>query len=150
MARNVAIQILRGVAANIPALNVGEFYFATDTNTLYLGTSGSPVVVNGGGASLNKGTTTINFGAFPGVSDASVAIIGQSSILLTSFVTAELIPIATSDHTADEHRVEPIGIYAGNIVAGTGFTIYGASQNKAGGYDCPRVYGAWSIAWAWS
>lgn len=40
MARNVTIQILRGVQANIPALSWGEFYFATDTCSLFVGTPG--------------------------------------------------------------------------------------------------------------
>ena len=40
MARNVAIQILRGIAAHIPALDNGEFYLATDTGQLYVGLNG--------------------------------------------------------------------------------------------------------------
>jgi hypothetical protein len=40
MGRNVAIQVLRGIAANIPSLNNGEFYLATDTGQLYVGLFG--------------------------------------------------------------------------------------------------------------
>lgn len=71
-----------------------------------------------------QGTTTIDFGAFPGKSDASVAVTGQAAIVAGSLVEAWLYPVATADHSADEHMVESIRVVAGNIVAGTGFTIY--------------------------
>lgn len=71
-----------------------------------------------------QGTTTVNFGAFPGGYDTSVAVTGQASILSGSLVEAWLFPTATSDHSADEHLLEPIKVIAGNVVAATGFTIY--------------------------
>lgn len=40
MARNVTIQVLRGVQANIPVLSMGEMFFATDTGNLFFGTPG--------------------------------------------------------------------------------------------------------------
>ncbi len=40
MPRNVALQVVRGVKANLPTLLDGEFYFATDTGELYVGLSG--------------------------------------------------------------------------------------------------------------
>jgi hypothetical protein len=40
MARNVSLQVLRGIQANIPTLALGEMYFATDTNNLFFGTPG--------------------------------------------------------------------------------------------------------------
>lgn len=47
MGRNVAIQHLRGLAANIPALNDGEFYLATNTGQLYVGLGGINFAVGG-------------------------------------------------------------------------------------------------------
>jgi hypothetical protein len=88
------------------------------------GTSG------GGGGSTAKGTATINFGTFPGSSDTSIAITGQTSIVSGSVVTAWLYPIATADHSADEHFAETIVVTAGNIIAGTGFTIYARNSNQ--------------------
>lgn len=76
------------------------------------------------------GTTTLNFGAFPGASDASVAVTGQASIASGSLVEAWLRPEATADHTADEHMVETLRVVAGAIVAGTGFTIYGFNTSQ--------------------
>lgn len=71
-----------------------------------------------------QGTTTVNFGAFPGGYDTSVVITGQASIVSGSLVEAWIRPEATADHTADEHLVEHIKVIAGNISAGVGFTIY--------------------------
>lgn len=128
-----------------------------------------------------QGTATLDFGAFPGKSDASVDVTGQTGIASGSLVEAWIRPVDTADHTADEHLVESIRVIAGNIVAGTGFTIYGfntseinepvtpftgrtnpttAAQTAAanpqqfqqatrGGIGT-RIYGTWTIAWAWN
>jgi hypothetical protein len=120
-----------------------------------------------------QGTTTINFGAFPGASDASVTVTGQTLILSGSLVEAWIFPSATADHTADEHMVETIKVVAGNVVAGTGFTIYGFNTNQiaepllpsggagnrsvgtsnqmtqSGGAGT-RIYGQWTVAWVWN
>lgn len=123
-----------------------------------------------------QGTVTLDFGAFPGSSDASVAVTGQASILSGSLVEAWIVPAATADHSADEHIAETIRVYAGNIVAGTGFTVYGVNTSTlnepletAGvggfrpaatsvyGYVQPsvggrgtRIYGTWNIGWVWN
>jgi len=124
---------------------------------------------------MPQGTTLLNFGAFPGVSDAVVTVIGQTSILAASLVESWIFPASTADHSADEHMLETIKVFAGNIVAGTGFTIYGfnTSQineplefpgvarfwptalvrghmgNSRGGQGT-RLYGAWNCGWAWN
>jgi hypothetical protein len=92
----------------------------------------------------SNGTTVINFGFFPGSIIASVAVTGQSGIVATSIVGAWLIPVATGDHSIDEHRSENIKIFASDIVAGTGFTIYGECQLGT------FAYGRWNVAWAWT
>jgi hypothetical protein len=109
-----------------------------------------------------QGTTTVDFGAFPGKSDTSVAVTGQAGIVSGSLVEAWLRPVATSDHTADEHLVEPIRIIAGNIVAATGFTIYAfyapieyTEDVLDGNYKFiqrlgGRLYGQWTVAWVWN
>jgi hypothetical protein len=128
------------------------------------------------GGSGAAGTTTIDFGAFPGASDASVTITGQTGILVGSIIQAWLVAQPTADHTADEHRVETISVTCGNIVAGTGFTIYAqntsqlnepltdagmdtfrsTSTNSYGnagrsiGGRGTRIYGTWTVAWRWS
>ena len=77
-----------------------------------------------------SGTATLNFGAFPGQSDASVAVTGQAGIVAGSLVEAWLRPVDSADHSADEHMLETLKVMAGNIVAGTGFTIYGFNTNQ--------------------
>lgn len=90
-----------------------------------------------------QGIATLDFGAFPGASDATVAVTGQAGIVAGSLIEAWIRPEATADHSVDEHRVEEIQVVADTIVAGTGFTIFGRTRNY-------RLYGAWSVAWAWN
>jgi|GEM_PF-5507455 hypothetical protein len=47
MARNVAVQIMRGALANMPKLNDGEFYLATDVPQVYVGFGGSSWTIGG-------------------------------------------------------------------------------------------------------
>jgi len=77
-----------------------------------------------------QGTTTIDFGVFPGKSDTSVAVTGQAGIIAGSLVEAWIRPVDTADHLADEHMVESIKVLAGNIIGGTGFTIYGFNTSE--------------------
>lgn len=109
-----------------------------------------------------QGTTTIDFGIFPGKSDASIAVTGQSGIIAGSLVEAWIRPVATGDHSIDEHLADPPRVIAGNIVAGTGFTIYGFIDGfqqitrlpgaPEGGLNnsSPLCYGQWTVAWVWN
>ena len=97
----------------------------------------------GGGSGANVGVATVDFGSFPGKSDTSLAITGQAAIALGSSVIAQVFPKATSDHSVDEHVVEELVVMAGNISAGTGFTIYARTRNE-------RLYGQWSVSWSWA
>ena len=107
------------------------------------------------------GTASLDFGAFPGASDAALAVTGQAGIQAGSLVEAWLVPTATADHSADEHRVEQLEVTAGDVVAGVGFTIYGLNRTAGGGDGMAprgrvlvhggntRIWGRWSVAWAW-
>jgi hypothetical protein len=124
-----------------------------------------------------QGPATLDFGAFPGQSDASVAVTGQAGIVAGSLVEAWIRPEATADHSADEHMLETLKVFAGNIVAGTGFTIYGFNTSEVNepldkgpavnplrqvltsgatdpvpyrGGQGTRIYGQWSVAWVWN
>jgi hypothetical protein len=72
-----------------------------------------------------QNTATIDFGAFPGSAEASVAVTGQGSILSGSLAEAWLFPAATADHSVDEHYMAStmIDVIAGDVVAGVGFTV---------------------------
>jgi hypothetical protein len=91
------------------------------------------------------GTATINFGAFPGTSEASVAVTGQATISATSKAEAWIMGDDTStSHTAADHKYAPqfFSLTCGTPSAGTGFTIYARSQHK--------MQGTWSVRWVWS
>ena len=107
-----------------------------------------------------QGTATLNFGAFPGSQEAKVVITGQTGILAGSLASAWVLPATTADHSIDEHLVDPIRVTVGNVVAGTGFTIYGfpadiqtfGQKTLAGGLPDQQadLYGAYNIAWVWN
>lgn len=123
-----------------------------------------------------QGSTTVDFGAFPGKSDATAVVTGQAGITGGSLVEAWLTPVATADHTADEHILETIRVMAGNISAGVGFTIYAVNTStlneplvspgvstfrtaaatvygevgESVGGTGTRLWGLWSVAWVWN
>lgn len=89
------------------------------------------------------GTALVDFGSFPGSSDTTVDVSGQSSIVLSSIVEAWIIPADTADHTLDEHVIDSPSVYAGNVISGVGFTLYAVTK------DQKRKYGQWSVGWRW-
>jgi hypothetical protein len=145
----------------------------------YLRRSGSTVIGDTpSGGSGSAGIVEVDFGAFPGASDASATVTGQSGITTGSVLQAWIYAKATPEHSADEHRIETISANAGEIVAATGFTVwvqntsqlneplepiqsggritskaaasaYGNSAPSRGG-NGTRLYGRYSVAWRWS
>ena len=92
-----------------------------------------------------QGTVTLDFGAFPGSNEASVAVTGQTSIGAASKVEAFIMgDDTTSNRTASDHKY--FGAFAnlscGTPTAGTGFTVYGRSVHK--------MQGQWSVRWVWA
>ncbi|MBS0150458.1 MAG: hypothetical protein JSR31_05910 [Nitrospira sp.] len=98
-----------------------------------------------------QGLAVLDFGAFPGASDASVTVVGQTAISSGSLVQAEIRPIDSIDHSADEHMLETLKIWAATIVAGTGFTIYGINTSQLDSHGIgTRISGQWNVFWVWS
>jgi hypothetical protein len=108
-----------------------------------------------------QGTTTIDFGAFPGKSDAKVTVL--TPIIFTSIAEAWIWPVNTADHLADDHIFESIAVRACNIVDGVSFDIIGwnTSESSEGQGDpntpgAPalgrgtRLWGQWTVAWVWN
>lgn len=87
------------------------------------------------------GTAALDFGSTADV-QTSVAVTGQAAIVAESRVEAFVRIEATANHSADEARLENLKITAGNIVAGTGFTIYGecTKGTATGIYNVDWVY----------
>jgi len=91
------------------------------------------------------GTATLNFGAFPGSQEASVAITGQAAITATSKAEAFFMADdSTTDHSVNDHRY--VGLFArlicGTPTAGTGFTIHARSSQK--------LIGSFQVRWVWA
>lgn len=92
-----------------------------------------------------QGTETIDFGAFPGSNEASIAVTGQTGISGTSKAEAYVMADdTTSDHTAADHRYFSalVGLTCGTPSAGTGFTIYARSTEK--------IQGTFALRWVWA
>ena len=94
---------------------------------------------------FGAGVAIVDFGAFPGASDTSLAVTGIPAIKSTSGIVVALTAAASADHSADEHWAETLKAVAGNVVAGTGFTIY----VKDIGVGDTRIYGKWNVAYHW-
>lgn len=82
------------------------------------------------------GSAVLDFGAFPGANEASVAVTGQASIQTTSKAEAFIMGDDTSSsHTANDHRYAAalMGLSCGTPSAGTGFPIYARCAEKLQG-----------------
>lgn len=80
------------------------------------------------------GSTEVDFGAWPGSNEVSVAVTGQTGITGTTPVEAWVMAEATSDHTLQDHT------YAARFLSltvgapsGEAFTIYARSEHKLQG-----------------
>jgi hypothetical protein len=107
--------------------------------------SGAPSSGTSGGSSSTFGTATLDFGAFPGSNEASVAVTGQTTITADSKVEAFVMADdTTSDHTASDHRYFStlVGFSCSTPSAGTGFTIYAHSLEK--------LQGTFTARWMWA
>ncbi len=74
MARNFALQVLRGTLANMPTLNNGEFYLAIDQGTLYVGFSGVNYQVAKMATQIQDGNTPSQLLAIDAEGDAQVDV----------------------------------------------------------------------------
>jgi len=95
MARNVAIKILRGALANIPVLNDGEFYFATDQYQLYVGLNGDSLPI-GGTMAVQVADKTTTSQLLAVASDGSISVslgtaAGKTAILKTGQLTTTAV-----------------------------------------------------------
>jgi hypothetical protein len=110
-----------------------------------------------------SGTVIIDFGAFPGQSDASVTV-SAPGIAANSLVEAWIFPAQTADHSPDEHTVETLTVKAdqSTIVPNTSFVIRVANtsqldenypldgfQGALSGGTGALIYGKWNLGWVW-
>lgn len=94
------------------------------------------------------GTATIDFGAVPGTNITSVVVTGQTGIVPGSFAEAWMMADSTADpvfgtgHNAEEHKLAPIKLTCGDLVPGTGFTIWAETEW--------RLTSTFQVRWVWS
>ncbi len=90
------------------------------------------------------GTATIDWGAFPGSNEASIAVTAQADIVAGAHCEAMYMYDVLGDKTANDHRyIDALSdLTCGTIVDGVGFTIYGTSTEK--------LQGAFTVHWVWS
>jgi hypothetical protein len=92
----------------------------------------------------DTGTTTVDFGAHPGATHASVSV-ADAAIVTGSLVEAFIFPVATADHSVDEHMVENLKVVARDVSNGVGFTIHAVE-----GYgNAGKIWGSWTVGWVW-
>lgn len=106
------------------------------TTLVWNGASWQPAVLGG------RGMATVDFGV-GGADLATVAVTGQLLITAGSIPIVKLAIVASANHSADEHLIEEISVFAGNIVPGVGFTIYARTNNF-------ELFGQYNVYWMWS
>lgn len=91
-----------------------------------------------------QGTVTINFGAFPGKTEASIAFT-DATISGTSKVEAYIMADdTTSDHTANDHRyLGVLADFTASANAGVGGTIYGRARRD-------KIVGTFKVRYIWA
>jgi hypothetical protein len=96
------------------------------------------------GASSVTGSTTVDFGAYPGSNEASTVVSGQAGIAAGSSVQAWLVAEATSNHNVSDATYAALlaAISCSVPTADTGFTVYARSAEK--------LTGIFKIQWTWS
>lgn len=108
MARNVSVQHIRGIAANIPALNAGELYLATDTLKLFVGTASGNLLI--GPVPSNASTTPQTISAATSALLAGGNIpIPTSKLKIGSSFTWNIIVTKTAAGTAANTFIVRLG-----------------------------------------
>jgi hypothetical protein len=74
-----------------------------------------------------QGTATLDFGVFPGSSVTSVDVVA-TGVISTSAVEAWIRPVASSDHTVEDHIIVPMRV-VGQYLSDNNLRIYGINTN---------------------
>ncbi len=91
-----------------------------------------------------QGNAVVNFGTGSGSPEASVAVTGQAGLTGANLVEAwALCNESVSGLQDDGAKSEMMNVYASNLVAGTGFTIYMRPMIGNG-------YGSYNVGWVWN
>ena len=160
-------------ARRIVGAVTGNAYFVNSVGNATVDVLDSPPLqANGwipafGGSGLpTSGVATIDFGAFPGNVTAQVTVAAVDASDPNTEIDAWIIPVATADHTADEHIADPPRVIA--AISGGNIVISGFASGRdlpvpprtpfgnAAGSQMPIAQqqltpsGKWSVALAFS
>lgn len=134
----------------------------------YLQAQGAIPLAGSVGGGATSGNALIDFGAFPGIPMTQLVVAAADISDPAAVLDAWIAPLATADHTSDEHLADPPRVLAINTTPGTSFTIYGfpsgrdlpvppgtpfgqvnTSQMPVGQQQL-MPYGKWNVGWAFS
>lgn len=94
--------------------------------TIWRALSAYPSSGGGGGTTINSGSATLDFGAFPGSSEASVAVAAPAVAAGTKAWAYFRGDDTATGHTAADHRyAAALVALSVEVAAGVGLTIYG-------------------------
>ena len=174
----VALQMTKadqasGQQASLIGPVTGTVYTVDALGRAVVSTLDSPTLLTRGWSYANivdapgyatSGLATVNFGAFPGAQSAQTTIALSGPANPSAVVDVWIEPIATADHSADEHAVDPplvsAQIVGSNLVinafaSGRDWptppgTPFGNPANSQMPTSCqqPQPYGLWSVGWA--
>lgn len=103
-----------------------------------------------------QGTATLDFGAFPGSSVATVDVVA-TGVISTSAIEAWIRPEATADHTDADHVAAPMKV-VGVFLSNDNIRIFGINTNDVIPPDTPGVpiqaapmfVGLFKVNWVWN
>ena len=148
MASRKPLVNISGALSEVPSgdsLTVAGIVESTSGGIKFPDASIQTTAYTGGGSTVVTGNSTLDFGAYPGSNEASIAVTGQTSILSTSRVSLYILADdTTSDHSANDHKYLQLFcvLSAGTPTTATGFTIYARSLEK--------LQGTWKVRWMWT
>ena len=104
MSRNVQLQIIRGVKANMPTLAVGEMYWATDVLQMYAGTTGGNKLV--GPLPVYNAAGTLQLGPHVVIDTVTIGGGGTTTITLTQGFTSATSYRTVTQCTSAKHSCQ--------------------------------------------
>jgi hypothetical protein len=123
-----------GAPTNASYVVLGSNVTLTNERTLTAGTgitltdggAGGNLTIASSGGSGNAVTTVIDFGTGKGDHSTSTVVTGQTWVTGGSNIVTSIIDYV-GENSAEDASIEGITIAVGDIVAGTGFTVYASS-----------------------
>lgn len=105
----------------------------TPSATTFLRGDNTWATPSGGGGSLTKGISEVDFGAITTESDIATVTVTDATVTATSYPSVSLYAIATTDHDPDDYMAEGLIPYVTNVSSGVGFDISVRAPNMTWG-----------------